>query len=794
VSRADGAPSECLVPVLDLRAVDVSAVLRRDFAATLAGLAAERDAPADCARIIVIDDVGGLADHHDVFEHVFGSALDISVLCLAIGASRGGRGTVLRRPAQLSPPHAATVWVGDVDGVSWRMDSHRAGPRAPGAKWGDGAPRTPEALVSALRLPPVFDAVIERVGVLPGAVACPGLRLVAGDVGGEESARALAAGVRALAVRQERQPDGRGLYAAAEAILADSEANQAHDGYPAIADEGLAESHRRARDAVRRAQTALAKFCAPSSLFTGATPTGQSLDAASQALADLVAAAEQTVRRVDSPGPGRPPRDEARAAAVFDTVESAVLEDFGARDPLPAIAERLRDNAERVLSHSADDYRRRLAQLRPETWARRLKGDAKPMAGPPSADTAASTAAATALAALPAGAGPAGAALVAAAAIAGAVWVRARMAARFPGRGIGWTTTWGHIAVAAGGAVLGAVLAVLLWGTASSTTGLLLAAAAGLAAAGVLMPLWWNRAARAWSRTLGLASLLGAADRVSDLAARAARDGAKAGALRSVVYDHERILAGVVDDTARALRELTDEPGSGPPHASRAQPAADARPAFGDPADVGELVVGDLSDIAAEVFSRFAAAARGPGSRMVAWDAVREETERLLTEYRRHLLTAGVYHDPPVCRDPETRRARVDAVWSRVTRLPELVWSGADDERFVQLCAATELTQLDADSAGAQLIRFAPYAARRALAASAGAAGVGTQVVWTGTSRMFGMVRLVALRPGVVEEVWSMTAPPVRASRIDAQWGADESLESALDPRDPPPGSGERGF
>lgn len=801
------------VPVLDLRTADLAALVGRDFSHTLAELsgASPRD---EAGRMILVDDAAGLVDHDDVFEFIFSSGLEVSVLCVVVGADASG--PTLRRPAHLRPPQSATVWTGDIDGVHWRMGSHRADSAAPAAdRVQPLRPRTPDTLLEALRLPPVFDAVLNQVGLLPDAAASPGLLVLASDGGAPEADRALAAALRMLTARPERSAEGHGRYDEVEALLDRAEAGTAGPTTePAGRGQAPSGTSRHRRDLVLRAKSDLARLTRPGALLAGRVPAvAPSLDAAATELGAAAARAQQAIRRFGTAGPSETPRPAGTgrpvavaSETVFDAVDRAVAADFAARRPMPIIARRLRWNAERVRARATSAQRDRLLRLRPEDWERRIRETA-PLAGRPSAAQTFGTAAVCVVAASPPHSGAVGAAAVAVAAAVASLWLRIRFSALVPDRPSGRTGTLWQLAASATGAAVGEALSTLLWPGTPTASGSLLSAVLGLVAAGALAVWWWHASVTDWTQRLRLDVWARAADEAEEVARYEMRDGAAVTAARSAVADYERILAGVVDDTAAMLlaRGTPSGGGSGTAdsselHGATTDPWTDpwAEPlrsaagvvdgtsptmsprvprtatgqrhevarALGDPGVVRALITSDLCDIGAAVLDRFREGARRPGAALPGPDAVGAEAEELFEEYRRHLQTAGVHHQPPICRDPRARRADVDGMWSGTRVLPDLIWCDARDERFVQLCTAPQLALLDSDPSGARMVRFAPYAARHALA-DAPAQEAAESMVWTGTSRVFGVLRLVGLRRGSVEDLWSMTAPPASAAEAD---------------------------
>ncbi|MDT7786169.1 MAG: hypothetical protein QOF58_4588 [Pseudonocardiales bacterium] len=116
------------------------------------------------SRVLVVDTTDALSEHHVYFEQLSRLPQVTGVVLVAVGGL--GADPVLRTPSALAGV-GVTLWVGDGVGVPWEGGSQR-----PGA---GSTESTVDDLLSALRLPKVFDRVLADVGVMPHQAASPGL-------------------------------------------------------------------------------------------------------------------------------------------------------------------------------------------------------------------------------------------------------------------------------------------------------------------------------------------------------------------------------------------------------------------------------------------------------------------------------------------------------------------------------------------------------------------------------------------------------------------------------------------
>ena len=175
-----GAEVDRVIVSIDLRKIDPADALSRPFYRLQAehGPGGEGQ-HVDFSRVILVDRAGQLMEHDEVYAHVLDSHLDVSMICVAIGAPDGDPTVAIRRPQQLGLQKAAILWVGDLDGIGWRMNSTLANQvNLPANGTASDPDRLPAELLVVLTIPQVFDEVIDLVADMPGNVASPGTRTI----------------------------------------------------------------------------------------------------------------------------------------------------------------------------------------------------------------------------------------------------------------------------------------------------------------------------------------------------------------------------------------------------------------------------------------------------------------------------------------------------------------------------------------------------------------------------------------------------------------------------------------
>jgi hypothetical protein len=148
---------------------------------------------------------------------------------------------------------------------------------------------------------------------------------------------------------------------------------------------------------------------------------------------------------------------------------------------------------------------------------------------------------------------------------------------------------------------------------------------------------------------------------------------------------------------------------------------------------------------------------------------VQREIEATLGIYQAHLADSGLYEPPPFSRRLEQRRTLVGSLMERGSDLQELIRSGVGDERIIQLCAPEHLMLLETEANAAELIKFAPRAAREYVGGTfSEPVSLHSQdhpVEWTAVSPVAGVLRLVPLRASAIEQIWQPGPSGPAASR-----------------------------
>jgi hypothetical protein len=724
----------------------------------------------DFTRVVLLDDIGDYASHHDAYVQILDFRVKISLLCVVIGqGSHADSAVALRRPYQLRGPKAATLWVGDRDGIDWRMDSSQAeavypcllDPRGPYR----GLARD---FVESLRTQEVFDEVLKGVGKMPGAAASPGTYVSRDDVDPTAISQAQRAAAKRLAGTSP-PPGARAPTMEPERLLP-GRAGSAAPADPVLAGGELDQLYQRSQRAVNEVVSAAAHLAWPGKLLAGDGGRARSaLARLAKAMPELVAAIASTLEEVDpreafdatqadelhSRGIElKPPRPQDPPVAV-DALSELTVTALDQGQPLGVIAGLLRDLADRLVPEGTQPYLARLRRICPEAALGRLTSPPSILAGALSGWLLAWTV----LGGLLAGLWPAPLALSGVLYVLGAIGVAAMIRSRAAtvARAVG-PTGWRFVGAQSAAAVAGAGCGIAVSRIAALPT------PSGPAAIGagiavvlvvVLMSVEWSVLIRRWVRASGLSGLPRVVKALRGLVTEAATQEWELAAERRAASDFARIMAGMVDDVAAGLKSHAADAlhGQDQPGAWAAEEAG--QPDAGRQDEIQTLVLLDLSAVAATVLSQLFTAL-GAG-RLVTVDAetVRRPLEAQLAVYAEHLAAVGIYEPPPFERGSRQRPALVDSLLERSVRLEQLIWSDVQDDRIVQLCAPEHLALLEVDPTAAELIKFFPQSgqevAGRTLSLSAAQS---SDIQWSPASGISGLLRLVPLRPGAVEEVW----------------------------------------
>lgn len=717
-------------------------------------------------RVLVVDDVLTLADHDSVFETLLGSK-GVQVVCVAVGPPQGpGSGPVLKVPGSLNNDDAATLWVGNQDGIGW--DIQRDTTVAPERI---GVPDRPlRILLEVLRIPNVFDAVAGLAGDFPGRTSNPGLLVEASPIGPDELVVAQIDAMRRVAGSDRHTAAGETPAPEADlrkVLLGDPDLPLASIVREPVPKSTVDRLFQNGLKACRRATDGVEAL---------AGPIGPALTAPSDA-AGLVAQAGAAVReyrqfvadRFGRMG-GRvglkqdqheslrrdgldttPPRGTDRDA-ITARMRELVDEALDSEHSLDAIAGRLRRISEQSAPMGSGAHLEELDRRCPQAMVDRL---AAPVAFPlrPIEPWVLAAVAGCGLLA--------GLLHWVASAVLAVLWVAGLLLAldRRPGRPARWSgpdtaaVLVNALAVAAGGAVAGVVRSAVPVPVAVGVA----SAAIAVVAAVLVLRYWWYGAVRRWVAVLGITqaaeAVVGMHQLLMDVAVR---EWAMSGARRFTADAAARMANQVT--TAAALLNL---------RAAEYRPGGSGRPprlAPGAPAippELVEIITADLVDAVRSALQPCWDQVQFVGAQTNV--DVRQLLADLLDEYRAHLQMRGVDQKPSFSTRSMDRSRIAGIMWQRSPLVERLLQKATVDEPMLQLCSGDELRVLTASDAGTRLVRFAPQPVRSALASEAGMErelGGLADLEWTESVHLAGALRLVPLRYSGDPVVWSRTEEP----------------------------------
>lgn len=755
-----------VIVVVDLRPItDPAPVLKWPFYEWQAkhGLGAAGQ-QIDFGRVILVDEASQLTAHDEIYAHVLDSHLDVQMLCVAIGPPPADDLTIaIRRPLQLGLQKAAILWVGDLDGIGWQMDSSLASQVNLPDHGGTPDPaRLPDDLLEILRVRQVFDEVITLTGHLPGSnVASPGYRTIRSDIPAEILTTAQRSAIKQL-VKESGGVTSLQPLEKLEDILSlngqrpDRPADIIRPGERV--DDLIQQSRRTGNSAA-----ALMRQVTGIGGFAGTNPgVRAALRVFARTLDDLRGVVAWAFDEADTHS-GFDPRQrqnlsdigieltEPPAVAVDQvtaTLTERALDSMGKCEPLPAIVDRLRDEAETAAPHGTARYSARLQKIVSSSFLDTLRKPPPFITGwPPAAALLAAFAACLISGAWPEPHGLYGG-IAAIGAILIGIWIVWRGAAISPGTGADTGRfLGGHIAASVIGAVCGVGLSTAITAQLPAGVGAVITVVMLV----VLAAVSWRAQARRWAQAVQVTKVLTVANSIGKLVVDATREEWQLAGARTIVSNHARRLASMIADATAALRD------------QEAKLSGTATSPTGTPLSGGyqrrspndqvsrELVTVDLATGTASALGRLIVAP-GPGG-LAAVDAqvVSREINEMLDEYRVHLLTASLHEPPPFGRPPERRAELVQSLVERGSDMQSAVRYTVGDERITQLCSPPQLTFLETGTDKAELIRFAPRSAQGLI--DQRATDQGRPVEWTSASAIAGVLRLVALRPGAVVDV-----------------------------------------
>ncbi|MGH3993669.1 MAG: hypothetical protein ACRDSN_14560, partial [Pseudonocardiaceae bacterium] len=334
-------------------------------------------------RVVVIDDVTKLIEHHLRYERLAALPQVEKVICVAVGGLDEAR-TQFRMPTAMVTV-AATLWVGDRDGVHWSGGADRARVR------GQEQDTSLDDLVRVLRIPEVFDEVYRRTRDFPHQAASPGSDVDRIDVPEQVLTDRRAVALRsvvATGLAARGQEAGSRLLEVLDGVAAQLSGTRNRGLDPVPAEALLQRIRTGAHSQLRRAHSAVQRLAGPAGLLGadgGVRHTRSLLAGAGNALDEHQELTTQTVHRVGANfASGYPPVHElveiglpqpsgVDHAALSSEVGAAVSADLRAGHPLPNISDQLRRFAVRVAPQGAIGAGRTVSSSRVESLATALR-------------------------------------------------------------------------------------------------------------------------------------------------------------------------------------------------------------------------------------------------------------------------------------------------------------------------------------------------------------------------------------------------------------------------------------
>ncbi|WP_439674578.1 hypothetical protein [Embleya sp. MST-111070] len=518
-----------------------------------------------------------------------------------------------------------------------------------------------------------------------------------------------------------------------------------------------------------------------------------------------------------------------RTAAAFDRPEG-----------LRGLAERLRELADRITPGAGAARAHEVDQSCSDGFLTRYLSPAAFPLGPAHVGVVGGLLLGAFLTALWPAFGVVGAGLAVVLALLGSILITARRPDR-EGRAVLPPEALPMIVVTGLVALVGAVCGVLAGRAWDPPTGVgPLAVVLGLGVLLVLPGLDWRLRVRHWERVLGLGAATRALHGLHALLVRTVwNDWALAGPRREAV-DRATVLAALLEESATLLtddaaaleRQFAGEPagpdpaaenfgtgghtmpgfppapsypgggnvgtGGYPPsgrpvppypgaesfgtggHPTPGRPAPPSGPPPGaSGASLYDTVLGDLVDALHAAFEPlWPLLERDPAE--ASRRGAAPELRPVLRAYTDHLAHNGVQAAPSFGRQGQDRPHVGEAVGGDADRIAELLGQPAAHS-MLQLCASDQLVLLDHAPTHTVSVRFAPRgvrpAVREALRERRAGHAIEHELVWTGGGRMAGVLRLLPLLPGSVDDarIWEESAggadrPGAGDDRYDGGW------------------------
>lgn len=741
-------------------------------------------------RIVVCDAMSSVARHADILNDIASSPAVDSVLLIVVGSSQiDDSGKHLRLPPVTRQRNVATLWVGDErGGVEWALGSWR-----PESLVSDEG--VVPALLSTVKVPEVFDFIVDAVSRMNPSVACPGVdTVVTGATGGEAAMLAEASAITALvgngrdaAVMSSSPELDNFLVRLCGGTAAGEASINANGEFGRFATEAIA-ALAAAKEAVGRASGGASHEIDGRLAAAAVSHAGRAVDRVRSHLIEVFSqvdgtdgldhAEAQAVHALGLEAYGQADATDAddRAADALRARAVAVLE---ASQSLSATAADLRIVANRASPRSRDETIALVDAACPPALCDSLVNTTSYQVRLTSPTTLSLTALAFALAA-----------------ITRSFWVPGVIAITFTfAVAMSLLLTKGlrpslsairnelkaiqtrvQIAVLLGAAIAGnAVGTVAAEVTPNSTLmgiiGLIVGAAVFLWA--ILRA--WRCSAGAWGAGLGLDEMVGRVRALTELASDVAfNDWFLSGQRIRLRHVAEGIAASCQVIRTSLMTDLVPQAGSLHDSLVEDSPVQRSLANSGTglarySSQINQIVLNDYIDTVSRVLASCLTEIVGR-SADAASQKVDERFRKVLRDYRWHLSHAGVLALPPSrsIASEERRRELVASLWGDANQLNPILRRIVDDS-MVQLVSPDDIALLSHDRQATVMVRFAPRAARSHALPNAG------DVIWTESDDVAGVIRLVPVQAGIVDLVVDLT---------------EERLKSVGEPE--PDGSGEQ--
>ncbi|MFG1607797.1 hypothetical protein [Actinoplanes sp. NPDC049265] len=709
-------------------------------------------------RMLVLDEAETLLKHADVYRDLIGRPTVSGLICVAVGDAGPETlvdGVALAVPAALRPDgeaRGAVVWAGDPHGLDW---APHAAPHVPES-------RRPalDGLIAALRVTEVFDAVLAAAAEMPGSVVGPAVRLAHGAAGGTAAGEVAAAAARSLC--EPGEGGSPALPAAARRVDAE------HDPAGPLLARPIAGHARDARRRVDDLIEVVRKLGTGWALVGPNRPTavvGASMRESARATGAYQAGLDQLLGDMDGHiEEGRPPLTEVRAHGVAEPqparepeiltgLHELVDRRLGQDVTFPELAAELRAAAAHSAPQGVSAVQERVRAL-PASPGALPKFPRRPL----SLWTLPLIALTCLAVVLLSGPGtdwlPMGLLLTLVWTVAGWVLLARRPLAAGE-QGFGRSARGAFLTYGLSG-LLGVAAGYALRQNLDpprppypmALLGLLMLTAVVVAVRA------WRAAVRDWSTRLPLARLRAAVTTMDDAAAEAC-------VTEWQPMRRRRAIAGVAEaaaDGVQAIGEVLDAQAADlfPPPRPRPAEDTDALPVVALP-ELFQVVRGDLVDLGRTALGPVWSAAGAPYRSADA--DVRREFGRLLKHYREHVDRHGVLSPFSPDADPGLRQKLMARIWNRSPAWRAAL-AGQPGDELTQLCHDGQLAYLSR-AAEPRMIRFAPHGLLEVLRRDATDQRIADDpgVVWTRSSELVGVLRLLPLRPESIRHGWDGGTP-----------------------------------